>query len=321
MSVVLAFEPGHEKETYVFGKFQEFLKKHNKKYTTIEEYLARFNAFKNNYNRMEAFSMTESSHSVGITKFFDMTPQEFRRTYRNLKMTALNQIKSQATLLTLTEDANLPESHDWREHGAVGPVKDQGQCGSCWAFSAVGNLEGAYFLKHKKLEQFAEQQLVDCDHNGDEGCNGGLMEQAFEYLKQAGGIELAKDYKYTARGGTCKFDKNKVVAKVVSWQMVNENEETIKQFLYEHGPLAVALNAEPLQFYDGGIIDLSKEECDPEALDHGVTLVGYGVENNQAYWIVRNSWGAGWGEKGYFRMARGKGTCGINTHVVAAELE
>jgi len=148
------------------------------------------------------------------------------------------------------------------------------------------------------------------------------MENAFDYIKTAGGIEKQADYKYTGRDGSCKFSKSKAALQVtghVSPSSQDENE--IKSFLYSTGPLAIALNADPLQFYNGGIIDMSADECDPQGLNHGVTLVGYGSENGSDYWIVKNSWGSSWGEDGYFRIARGKGTCGVNTYVVSATLQ
>jgi len=324
ITFVLAFEPGHEKESYIFSKFQEFLKKENKRYTTIEEYMARFNIFKANYMRLEAMTLSPDSkaktYSVGINKFFDMTPQEFRRTYLNLDIKVVDKIKARSQGLTFSENS-APASHDWRDHGAVGPVKDQGSCGSCWAFSTVGNLEGLNYLKNNKFVQYSEQQLVDCDKI-DSGCNGGLMENAYTYLQKAGGIETSADYRYTGRGQSCKFDKTKAALQVSGFVFAkSEDEEEIKEFLFTTGPLAIALNADPLQFYNGGVIDADASECDPQGLNHGVTLVGYGSENGQDYWIVKNSWGTGWGENGYFRMARGRGTCGINTYVVSATLQ
>jgi cathepsin F len=256
-----------------------------------------------------------------MNKFADMSAAEFKKTYRNLNINMVDVIKRNAEEVHIMMiDDSLPTSWDWREHGAVGKVKDQGQCGSCWAFSTVGNLEGLYAIKNKTQKSFSEQQLVDCDKI-DSGCNGGLMENAYKYIQQAGGLELEADYKYTARGQSCKFDKKKSAVNVTGFETVGTDEERIKSYLQSTGPLAVALNAEPLQFYSGGIIDMDESECDPSALDHGVTLVGYGTEDGKDFWIVRNSWGAGWGEQGYFRMARGKGTCGINTYVVSAKLQ
>jgi cathepsin F len=319
----LSFEQGHAKESYIFGKFQEFIVTHNKKYTTIEEFMERFKIFQTNYNkidRKQIYPGQKPSFNLGITKFFDMSPQEFRNTYLNLKISTKNVIQAKSSFqLTLLED--VAESYDWRDHGAVGPVKDQGECGSCWSFSSVANLEGLNFIKNKKFQQFSEQQLVDCD-KVDQGCNGGLMENAFEYIKNAGGIELSKDYPYRGKDGRCNFAKTKVALKVKGYHFApSEDEEDIKKMLYTTGPLAVALNADLLQYYNGGILDYDDNDCDPEGINHAVTMVGYGSKDGKNYWIVKNSWADNWGEQGYFRIARGKGTCGINRHVVTAELQ
>ena len=315
---VNTFEPGHEKESFIFAKFQTFLKEHNKKYTTIEEYTARFTVFKKNYERMELFSLSENkSHRVGVTKFMDLTTQEFRRTYLNLNITLLQALKAKSEVFEIPSDVVAPAEFDWRAKGAVGAVKDQGQCGSCWAFSAVANLEGLQFIKSGKSVVLSEQQLVDCD-KVDSGCNGGLMENAFNYVK-GHGLGLAAEYPYRARGGSCKKVESHVAVKGFHFAGT-DNEEEIKKFVATTGPVSIALNAGTLQFYDGGVIDADENECNPQEIDHGVAIVGYGTENGQQYWLVRNSWGQNWGENGYFRVALGKGVCGVNTYVVSADL-
>jgi len=317
---VSSFEQGHEKKSYIFNKFQAFLKEHNKKYTTIEEYTARFNVFKANYEKMEAFTLSGKprSHTVGVTKFFDLTTQEFRNTYLNLKVTLLDQIKSQSSAYQINTES-APTEFDWRSQGAVGKVKDQGACGSCWAFSTVANLEGLYYIKNKSSVVLSEQQLVDCD-KVDSGCNGGLMENALSYVEK-NGLALSSDYKYTARVGSCKQSKVKSAISVKGQHFApDQDEQNIKKMLVETGPLSIAINADHLQFYDSGIIDADENECDPQGLNHGVAIVGYGSENGQEYWIIRNSWGSNWGENGYTRFALGKGVCGVNTYVITADL-
>ena len=227
---------------------------------------------------------------------------------------------------TFIQETNAaPSSWDWREHGRVCSVKDQGSCGSCWAFSTMANLEGLYAAKKGECKHFSEQQLVDCD-NTDSGCNGGLMEYAFTYLKKIGCINLEEDYPYTGRKGTCKTNYDKCIDMTVTgykklgssystWSPVDEGE--VKEFLYETGPLAIALNADPLQNYVSGILDKTSAQCPTSGINHAVLLVGYGTAETD-YWIVKNSWGKNWGESGYFRIRRGNGTCGVNCYITTA---
>jgi len=314
---VAAFEPNHEKESYIFSKFQSFLKEHGKSYSTIEEYTARFQVFKANYAKIENFTAKANrKHTVGITKFFDLTPQEFRNTYLNLKVSLLDQLKAKSGKFVAKATAT-PAEKDWRKDGAVGPVKDQGQCGSCWAFSTVANLEGIYQIKNNKSIVLSEQSLVDCD-KVDNGCNGGLMENSLSFVRD-NGIALNADYPYHARDQRCKSYTSAMRVSGYTFAP-SEDEEEIKAFLAQTGPLSIAVNAEPFQFYSGGVLDADEYECDPQSLNHGVAIVGYGSDNGQEYWIVRNSWGSSWGEDGYIRLALGKGVCGVNTYVISGDL-
>jgi len=167
------------------------------------------------------------------------------------------------------------------------------------------------------MRNFAEQQLLDCNTNN-YGCNGGMMEVAFSYIRSVGGFQQTSDYgSYKAYRKTCSFNRSKAVAKVSSWVFPGTNEVTIRNYLYANGPIAAALNANYLQNYRSGILNISY--CST-AVNHAVTLVGYGTSNGIDYWIVKNSWGSTFGENGYFRIARGRGMCGINTYVVSAVL-
>jgi cathepsin F len=312
-----------DKDTFIFNQFQKFIKEHNKKYTNIDEYMARYNTFKKNYEKLETMTISPDSkvsHSVGLNKFADLSFEEFRRTYLNAKISPVHlQRTSKPTFLTYLAD--VPESFDWRDKKAVGPVKDQGRCGSCFAFSAVGNLEGLHAIKTGEFVQYSEQQLVDCDKL-DMDCLGGFVENAFEYIKKAGGIELQVDYPYTAVGGTCSFVAEKAALKITGFEVKNDmNEEEMKAYLVNTGPLAIFINANPLIFYSTGIIYADSSECNPEDLNHFVVLVGYGIENGKDFWIIKNSWGEEWGEDGYFRITRNRGTCGVNKHVSTAKLE
>jgi C1A family cysteine protease len=305
---------GEKSEKYAFIQFQKFLNKYNKKYNTVEEYLLRYDVFKKNLNK---FRQNKASYKMGINQFTDLTPTEFRKKYLNLDMKLLNKINYKK----VSANSNgAPDSWNWIDQGVLGPIKDQGYCGSCWAFSTMGNIEALNTMKTKEYIALSEQQLVDCDTEVDMGCDGGLMEYAFQYLIDNGCMSQ-EDYPYVGYDDTCKYDKDKVVVRIKDWKMLETQDEgEIKEFLYDNGPLAIAINADPFQYYTEGIIDEDEWSCDPEGLNHGVVLVGYGSENGVDFWIIRNSWGDYWGEQGYCRVARGKGTCGVNTYVTTAVL-
>ena len=198
-------------EAAIFKHFQRFIKKYNKQYSSMNEYLARFNAFRQNI-----FKLTKNgpqSHEEGVTKFADMTQQEFARTYLNLNFNAFALLNLKPVKVKVSNDA--PDAFDWRDKGVVSNVKDQGSCGSCWAFATVANLEGLYAQKKGVVKTFSEQFLVDCDTE-DSGCNGGLMELAFEWIKNNGGFMYESDYPYANKKQTCKQDASKFVDMTVT---------------------------------------------------------------------------------------------------------
>ena len=309
-------------ESQIFTRFQRFIKKYNKKYNSMNEYLARFNVFRQNI-------ITDDQNgpinfNQGITKFSDLTRQEFARKYLNLNFNSMALLNLKPVTVKISNEA--PEAFDWRSQGAVSDIKDQGSCGSCWAFATVANLEGLYAQEKGVIKTFSEQLLVDCDTE-DSGCNGGLMEFSFEWLRGNGGIMYEKDYPYTGEKQACQQDSTKFAdMKITGYVKLGDgsdtftpvDEEEMKEFLYQTGPLAIALDATGLQFYQSGIADYGGWLCDKDHINHAVTLVGYGVEGSTDFWIVKNSWGKDWGESEYFRMTRGKGTCGINYYVTSA---
>ena len=310
-----------EFDSIVFHQFQKFIKKYNKKYESVNEYLARYEVFKK--NMMKSFMNENKSYQTGITKFSDLTKQEFTKIYLNLNYDAMAMANFNPYLVDFKYGA--PSSYDWRTRNIVTPVEDQGQCGSFWAFSALGNLESIYALRKGALKVFSKQMLIDCD-TSDSGCNGGLMEYTYTWIKK-NGIMLDEDYPYTGKKSTCKSDKSKFVDMVVTgykklgsssstYSCVDEDE--IKEFLYGAGPLAAALNANPLQTYTSGVLDVNSTECPSSGINHAVLIVGYGTDPSVGlnYWIVKNSWGQNWGESGYFRIKRGSGTCGINCYII-----
>lgn len=207
------------------------------------------------------------------------------------------------------EAKDLPDSVDWRESGVVAPVKDQGSCGSCWAFSAIASLESRTAQKTKKVVELSEQNLVDCSTSeGDKGCNGGLMDFAFKYIEDNNGVDTEESYPYTGQDGNCEFKKADVGATLNKYVDVATSEESLQKAASE-GVVSVAIEANLFfQLYGGGVYSWPCNN--PAQLNHGVAVVGYG-SGDKMYWIVRNSWGPDWGEKGYVRMIRGKNICGI----------
>uniref|UniRef100_A0A2P2K4F0 Uncharacterized protein MANES_18G018400 n=1 Tax=Rhizophora mucronata TaxID=61149 RepID=A0A2P2K4F0_RHIMU len=305
--------------------FAAFKTDFGKTYATQEEHDYRFGVFKNNLLRAKRHQAIDPTAVHGVTKFSDLTPREFRRQFLGLRRLQLPSHASKAPILPTND---LPSDFDWRDYGAVTNVKDQGSCGSCWSFSATGALEGAHFLATGELVSLSEQQLVDCDHECDpeeygacdSGCNGGLMTTAFEYTLKAGGLEREQDYPYTGTDrGTCKFDQSKVVASVSNFSVISVDEDQIAANLVKNGPLAVGINAVFMQTYIGGV---SCPFICSRRQDHGVLLVGYGSAGyapirfkEKPFWIIKNSWGANWGENGYYKICRGRNICGVDSMV------
>lgn len=292
--------------------FIEWLNGKSVKYTSNSEYLYRANIFKQNYEFvLESNQNPSNTYQLVLNEFSDITAEEFKAMYLGFKKS--NRPRNYGNFENF-ESSKIPNSRDWREEGAVTPIKQQGGCGSCWAFSTIGTLEGAYAIKTKKLVPMSEQQLVDCDRENDLGCGGGAMDYAFEYLMKHG-IESEKSYPYIGREGICshKEVRSEKGVKVTGFKDVPEANEPALRAAASQQPVGVAIEARMLQFYGSGVYNNSL--CKAE-LDHGVLLVGYGTEKGHDFWLVKNSWGTSWGEKGFIRFARhnvaGKiGMCGI----------
>lgn len=215
------------------------------------------------------------------------------------------------SVATKLSTVGIPASVNWVTAGAVTPVKNQGSCGSCWAFSTVAAVEGAHQIATGDLVSLSEQQLVDCSTEN-AGCNGGLMELAFEYVIGAG-LEREGDYSYSGLDGTCGYDASKVAANISSYVVVTPQSPDQLRAAIAHGPVSVAIQANKLvfQLYTSGVI--TSDKCGAN-LDHGVTAVGYGTDAVSGdYFLVKNSWGNTWGEAGYVRIGAvdGDGICGI----------
>lgn len=303
----------------VMGLYEEWLAKNGKAYNSLGEKDKRFEIFKDNLKFVDEHNSENRTYKVGMNRFADLTNEEYRSRYLGTRTDAKRRfVKSKVGLsrrYVVRGEEELPESVDWRTKGAVAPIKDQGDCGSCWAFSTVAAVEGLNKIKTGELIELSEQELVDCDRAYDAGCNGGLMDYAFQFIIENGGIDSESDYPYLGVDGQC--DPTRKNAKVVSiddYEDVPPFDELALKNAVAHQPVSVAIEASgrALQLYLSGIFT---GECGM-ALDHGVAVVGYGKENGVDYWIVRNSWGASWGESGYIRMERNvvatyTGKCGI----------
>ncbi|KAK6181112.1 hypothetical protein SNE40_009042 [Patella caerulea] len=297
--------------------FTKFKTDFNKNYETTQEEKKRFKVFCDNMEIARRIQDVEKGTAkYGPTIFADMTAEEFGLRL-NPKPWNLN-IRPDNMLDADIPQGQMPTSFDWRDHGAVTAVKNQGSCGSCWAFSTTGNIEGQWAIKKKTLLSLSEQELVDCD-KVDQGCNGGLPSQAYEAIMKLGGLETEKEYGYKGYNEkTCFFNKTEVAAKISGSVKISQNEDEIAAWLAKNGPISIGINAFAMQFYMGGISHPWKIFCNPTKLDHGVLIVGYGVEGSEPYWIIKNSWGPNWGEKGYYRVYRGAGVCGLNTMCTSA---
>ncbi len=299
----------------VMAMYESWLVKHGKSYNALGEKEKRFQIFKDNLRFIDEHNAEENlSYKVGLNRFADLTNEEYRSTYLGAKSKPkLSKVKSDRYAPRVGD--SLPESVDWRAKGAVAPIKDQGSCGSCWAFSTVNAVEGINQIVTGELITLSEQELVDCDKSYNEGCDGGLMDYGFEFIINNGGIDTDKDYPYLGRDARCdQYRKNAKVVTIDSYEDVPvNNEEALKKAVASQ-PVSVGIEGggRAFQFYDSGIFT---GKCGT-ALDHGVNVVGYGTEKGKDYWIVRNSWGSSWGEAGYIRMERNLagtsvGKCGI----------
>jgi len=249
----------------------------------------------------------------------DLTPEEFKKMYlmKDLDLSQLPEKgvwEQESKAKQLGRTGAYPTTFDWSSKGMITPVKNQEQCGSCWAFSATETIESVYAVKHGKssLNVLAPQQIVDCDTQGeDQGCDGGYPYGAYEYIIQAGGQEGESDYPYTGEDGTCQFNAADIEDKISNWKYVTQSsdEKVMQAFVYTSSPISVCVDAEIWQTYQGGVIT-TDSGCG-NSLDHCVQITGWLTENSTACWNVRNSWGADWGENGYIWVERGADVCGI----------
>jgi C1A family cysteine protease len=295
--------------------FSQWVVTYNRSYSSLAELAYRREVYETNLMRIEAHNaLPNQTWTMAVNKFADLTAEEFRSRFVG-RMSNGPYRGIHTNFSMMLRGAALPTSVDWTTKGAVTPVKNQQQCGSCWAFSTTGSVEGAWFLAKGQLVSLSEQQLVDCSSaQGNQGCNGGLMDYAFQYIIDNKGICSEASYPYTAADGTCK--KCTPVATISGFKDVPANSETALLTAIAQQPVSVAVEADQssFQFYSGGVMTAP---CGTQ-LDHGVLAVGYGTDNSSGldYYKVKNSWGADWGMAGYILLGRGakfgaSGQCGI----------
>jgi len=292
----------------------------SQRFSDAEEHVRRA-IWENNLKKVQEHNLQADlgvhTYWLGMNKFAAMTVDEFVKAMNGYNVTMRGErTQDRHTFRFNPRLGDLPDTVDWRDKGYVTPIKDQGQCGSCWAFSATGSLEGQTFAKTKTLPSLSEQNLVDCStKQGNQGCNGGLMDQAFEYIKVNNGIDTESSYPYEARDGTCRFKAADVGATDTGFtDITSKDESALQQAVATVGPISVAIDAShaSFQLYKKGVYH--EALCSQTRLDHGVLAVGYGTDAGKDYWLVKNSWGEGWGDKGYIMMTRNKkNNCGIAT--------
>jgi len=304
--------------------FRTWMNNHGKNYNE-EEFQYRLKIFSQNRERVLKHNnkIPKSSYTLGLNKFADLTSEEFRSKYLRFGGASPNfsSIKDKSNFVESLKNISYPSNWDWRNKSVVTEVKDQEDCGSCWSFSATGSTEGCHAIKTGKLVSLSEQNLMDCSTSyGNQGCDGGLMTLAFEYIINNNGIDTEASYPYEDADDTCRFNRSNVGATLTSYVNVTSGDENDLLVKTYSGPVSVAIDAssDDFQLYDGGVyVD---DECgnSVDDLDHGVLVVGWGTEvgwfGNTYWWIVKNSWGDDWGMEGYILMARNLyNMCGIAT--------
>ena len=298
------------KAEFVESQWQEFKATFGRTFGMTEDSL-RKEIFRKSLEEIaehnKRFDAGETTWTMGVNQFADMTEEEFK-SHMGLKVPDTLTFHPRNILLL---NQSYPDSINWVEKGAVTPVKNQGQCGSCWAFAAVGAMEGQHFIKSGKLVALSEQEYVDCV-TGSSGCSGGYMDHAFEYASEHGAISEEK-YPYEASDTNgCRMEGKPIVYKPNGYKFATTEEEIVSA-VGNIGPITVGLDFTHLRNYKSGIFDT---DLSCNRLGHALLVVGYGTENGVDYYLMKNSWAASWGDKGYFKMVRGKKLCRVTDYAV-----
>jgi len=292
--------------TPVYDSWVHWKQKNGKSYGTNSEEDYRLHVYSNNYAEVYRISQQHPNTTFELNKFADLPSDEFASIYTGYKESPF----LQQTNVVKLDESNLKSTVNWVTAGAVAPVKDQGHCGSCWAFSAVSALETANYLQKKmsSVPTYSEQQLVDCAggsyHN--KGCHGGLMDNAFRYV-EAHPLQTEDDYPYRGVEGSCKSGTGHGTATGFTDVQRGSASQLRAALNGQTVSVAIQANESVFQFYKSGVLDSAA--CGT-SLNHGVISVGYGTENGKDYFLVRNSWGPSWGDKGYIKIGANN-ICGI----------
>ncbi|OMJ72186.1 hypothetical protein SteCoe_29418 [Stentor coeruleus] len=284
-------------------EFIKFVELYQIKYDD-RTYSKKFQAFLDNSAYIRRHNQKSSSWKMSLNEFSDLSPSEFTKKYLNLPPRALK------SSTPISVSYNYPQTVDWRLKGAVTQAKNQGSCGSCYAFSSAAAIESIIYIKTGRLEELSIQQIVDCSKGyGNEGCGGGWMDYAFEYAMKHGIVSL-NSYKYTGASQNCQYDKLGNGVKIAGYEdVIPYNIHELASAVSKQ-PVSISVDATVWQFYSTGVID---DDCGT-SLNHGVVAVGYSFTETEKYWIIKNSWGSYWGEQGFLKvaMSEGPGLCGVN---------
>jgi len=298
-------------------QFLEFISKYNKEYASPEEFQARFQIFRENLRYVSELNAADPHAKYGITKFMDLSRSEFAERYliRNFTSPKMEG-KNYPVLPKMSPSPRaLPATFDWNSEGVVTGVYNQGQCGSCWAFSTTENIESMWAIAGKGLENLSMQQLVDCAGNGNEGCNGGNPPWTYPYVEEYG-MDTYSCYPYDGVTGSCKYNSGCIGARISNWGYITttDDESYMMEWLYQYGPPSVCVDASEWQYYTGGIIT---GNCG-NTIDHCVQVTGWATIDGIVAWIVRNSWGTDWGYDGYLYIEVGGDICDIGNEVTSS---
>jgi len=279
------------------------------------EFLNRFEIFKQNMDYVRDWNAKNSQTVLGLNIFADLSNSEYQNVYLGTFIDGSARLANPEPFTA--PETPLADTIDWRIQGAVTGIKDQGQCGSCWSFSATGSIEGVHFLANNSLISLSEQNLMDCSTAyGNQGCNGGLMNSAFNYVIANHGIDTEDSYPYKSNEGSCRFSTANIGATITGIKNIAAGSEAALVAAININPVSVAIDAShnSFQLYKSGVY--YEPSCSASRLDHGVLAIGYGTDDTTGadYFLVKNSWGTSWGTKGFINMARNKNNnCGIAT--------